>query len=154
MICNKAKCRNAWKTGLGFGKFADSSADASSAKSSQVAPDFIDLKPAGKAARPWFIVAGPPLTPSQFHCATLPGTAMDDVKRIEAKNRAALKAAEQAEIEASGEFTDPDWREVISPDGVRCFVTRFAPPQKPPQQALPPIPDDLSIPDFLRRDAA
>jgi hypothetical protein len=74
------------------------------------------------------------------------------VKRVEAKNRAALKAAEQAEIEANGNFTEPDWQEVISPDGVRCFVTRFRPaPTVKTQVALPPIPDDLSIPHFLDR---
>jgi hypothetical protein len=76
---------------------------------------------------------------------------MDDVKRIEAKNRAALKAAEQAEIEASREFTDPDWREVINPDGVRCFVTRLRPATPDKKRSEPPsIPADLSIPAFLR----
>jgi hypothetical protein len=67
---------------------------------------------------------------------------------IKAKNRAALKAAEQAEIEANGEFTEPGWREVINPDGVRCFVTRFrdaTPHQARSKQAA----DDLSIPPFL-----
>jgi hypothetical protein len=54
----------------------------------------------------------------------------DEAERIEAKNRAALKAAEQAEIEASGYFTEAGWREVVSPDGVLCFVIRFAPSQK------------------------
>jgi hypothetical protein len=39
-----------------------------------------------------------------------------EYRRIEAKNRAALKEAEQAEIESDGYFTDPDLREVISPD--------------------------------------
>ena len=38
-------------------------------------------------------------------------------------NRKALKAqaAEEAETEANGDIT---WREVISPDGVLCYVTR------------------------------
>jgi hypothetical protein len=75
-----------------------------------------------------------------------------EYERIEAKNRAALKAAEQAEIEASGYFTEPGWREVVSPDGVLCFVIRFAPSQKRARQdLLPPMPDDLSIPEFLDR---
>jgi hypothetical protein len=56
----------------------------------------------------------------------------------------------QAEIEANGEFTEPDWREVISPDGVRCFVTRFAVPAQARTSPLE-LPADLSIPDFLRR---
>ena len=74
-------------------------------------------------------------------------------ERIEAKNRAALKAAEQAEIEANGEFTEPGWREVINPDGARCFVTRFRDPT--PHQArskhATDVTDALSIPPFLDR---
>jgi hypothetical protein len=72
---------------------------------------------------------------------------MDEVKRIEAKNRPAMKAAEQAEIEANGYFTDPDWREVPSPNGVTCFVTRFRAATAPKAEiAAPDIPDDLTIP--------
>jgi hypothetical protein len=109
-------------------------------------------KPVERAERPWCQIAGPPLTASQFHCATLPGAAMDDAMRIEAKNRAALKAAEQAEIEASGYFTEPEWREVISADGVTCFVTGYRQKKAAEQQGTsPPIPDDLSIPAFLDR---
>jgi len=61
---------------------------------------------------------------------------------------------EQAEIEANGYFTDPEWREVVSPDGVTClsalsacFVTRF----RDAVMTDRTIPDDLSIPAFLRR---
>ena len=73
--------------------------------------------------------------PPAFHCATVPdgpGCKREggSFERIEAKNHAALKshiatlrAAEEAEIEANGYFSEPDWREVVSPDGVRCFVT-------------------------------
>jgi hypothetical protein len=64
---------------------------------------------------------------------------------------------EQAEIEANGYFTDPEWREVISPDGVRflsapsaCLVTRFR-AAAVTEQIRPPMPEDLSIPAFLRR---
>ena len=54
--------------------------------------------------------------------------------------------------EMGGRFTEPRWQEVVSADGVKCFVTRFRDEQAPlelPTTAL--IPDDLSIPDFLRR---
>ena len=44
-----------------------------------------------------------------------------EFERVEAKNRAALKAADEAAIEANGYFTDPDWREVVSPDGVKVL---------------------------------
>ena len=63
--------------------------------------------------------------------------------------RAALKAADEAAIEANGYFTDPDWREVVSPDGVRCFVTGFAAPAR--QAPALPQPLTAAIPEFLGR---
>ena len=115
----------------------------------------LGLAEGDKYGRPWRIVAGPPLTPSQFHCATLGGSAMDEVRRIEAKNRAALKAAEEAEIEAHGEFTEAEWLKVTSPDGVGCFVTRFrdAPQQRAEAESNPAaqLAEDLAIPPFLDR---
>ena len=80
---------------------------------------------------------------------------MDEVRRIEAKNRAALKAAEEAEIEAHGEFTEAEWLKVTSPDGVGCFVTRFrdAPQQRAEAESNPAaqLAEDLAIPPFLDR---
>lgn len=113
--------------------------------------------------RGWRIIAGE-ISPNAFHCATVSGGPGNQWKggqfeRIEAQNRSALKshfaklkAAEEAEIEANGEFTEPDRREVISPDGVRCFVTRFRNPVSPTAtKTAPPIPDDLCVPSFLDR---
>ena len=72
-------------------------------------------------ARPWKAVAGPPLSPSAFHCATVSDGG--DYERIEAESRAALRAAGIPDLPILGGcFTDPVWREVISPDGVRCFI--------------------------------
>ena len=109
---------------------------------------------APKNATAWRIVAGPPLTPNQLHCATVPDGSDcqwkgGEYERLEARNRTALKAAEQAEIEANGEFTEPEWREVISPDGIRCFVTRFRDGGAP----LSPLPTNRrsSMPDHWRR---
>jgi hypothetical protein len=66
-----------------------------------------------------------------------------------------MKAAEEAEIKTNGYFTEPDCREVISPDGVRCFVTCFRPaPAVQAPVALLPIPEDLTVPTFLRQMAA
>ena len=90
-------------------------------------------------------MAGPELSPDQNRAATVPDGG--EQERIEAKNRAAVKAAEQAEIEADGEFTEPGWREVINPEGVRCFVTLH---QERSKQAED-VTDDLSIPPFLDR---
>ena len=154
-VCRKSKCRNAWKAGLGFGRFAESTRSSSHSKQTQEVPAnqsiLSESKPVDRPHRPWRQIAGPPLTASQFHCAILPGIAMDEVLRIEAKNKAALKTAEQAEIEADGYFAEPEWREVISPDGVKCFVTRWCKAPEARQHSMPPIPDDLSIPEFLLR---
>ena len=102
-----------------------------------------------KPDRGWRIVAGPPLTPKQLHCATIPdgpdGWEGGEYQRLEAKETAAIKAAE---IDAS---TDPDGRPVSSPDGVRCFVREEA---SEPQPTRPALPDDLSIPPFIDRRLA
>jgi hypothetical protein len=128
-------------------------------------PDFIGPKDALKPDRPWRQIAGPVLTASQLHCATLPEGEIADGKptwdggsyeRIAAQNRKALRAhfakpAEEAEIEADGYFTDPEWHEVISPDGVLSYVTCFQPPVKNVSGSQRHVPDDLSIPPFLDR---
>jgi hypothetical protein len=117
-------------------------------------------KPVEQARKQWHQIAGPALTGSQLHCAKIvdgkPTWDGGSYERIEAQNRKALKAhfanlkaAEDAEIEANGYFTDPEWREVISPDGVLCYVTRFRPATTVKSERH--IPDDLSIPPFLDR---
>jgi hypothetical protein len=155
-LCKKPQCRSVFTLGEGFGRYHE----AATRKPIQETPVNIDALRAPKAPR-WRLIAGAGLTPSQLHCATIPdgpGGQWEggSFERIEAQNRALLKAhstalkkAEETEIEANGYFTEPEWKEIISPDGVKCFVTRFREPSKP--ITAPPIPDDLSIPDFLRR---
>jgi hypothetical protein len=110
----------------------------------------------GKSSPGWRIIAGE-ISPQSLHYATVPDGPNRQWKggafeRIEAENRRALKQAEEAEIEANGYFTDPDWKEVTSPDGVRCFVTRFREQkQRPGNIPAAPLPADLSIPEFLLR---
>ena len=154
LLCRKSKCRTAWKSGIGFGRFAEARVAAAPNDLQETQVNRTGLS----ASNPvWRQIADPPLTPSQSHCATLGGSAMDAVMRVEAQNRALLRATEQAEIEANGCFTDPEWREVISPDGVLTFVAGTA-DQRGGRAGLPArhgelaIPDDLSIPEFLRRN--
>ena len=102
-ICGKRRCRNALQANNGLGRYSA----PSSAILTQVRPDFIGAKQATKADRPWRAMAGPPSTPSQLHCATVPdGPSLSwsggEYERIEAKNRAALKEIDQAE------FTEPE----------------------------------------------
>jgi hypothetical protein len=173
LLCKKPKCQNAWQRQDGMGRYAtvklDKGVGAIEAKPSSEMPAnqavLSASKPVEQARKPWHQIAGPALTGSQLHCATVPEGEIVDGKptwdggsyeRIEAQNRKALKAhfanlkaAEDAEIEANGYFTDPEWREVISPDGVLCYVTRFRPATTVKSERH--IPDDLSIPPFLDR---
>ena len=105
----------------------------------------------------WLIVAGPPEggIANALHCATIsdgPNCQWKggELKRVEAK-RAALKAADEAAIQANGYFADPGWREVVSPDGVKCFVTSFVAPAGQARALPQPLTADLSIPEFLKR---
>jgi hypothetical protein len=155
ILCKRPKCRTLWDAKSGFGRYAPFGAESISEVPANQA-----VLSAPKTVE-WRIIAGPALTPSQFHCATVPD-GQDcqwkggDFERIEAKNRAALEAAEKAEIEANGYFSEPEWQEYVSPDACelyhgRSYVTRFRDANFVTVTKLPPIPDDLSIPDFLLR---
>ena len=156
-VCHRAKCKGAWRLKLVTSRFLGTRTipDITPLRSEPLS----GLRERDSSGRAWHVVAGS-ISPVAFHCATVPdGPGCKWVggsyERIEAENRRALKAhfaeqarKEQAEIEANG--YEPEWREVISPDGVKCFVTRFD-----AEVVVPPIlPDDLSIPDFLRRAPA
>jgi hypothetical protein len=156
LICGKRRCRNALQGAENFGRYhTPSSAVSPSKKPVNTGP-----KPSPMTDRPWHIAAGPALSADQPRAATVPdgpGSRWEggEYRRIEAKNRAALKAAEQAEIEVNGEFTEPEWRGVTSPDGVGCFVTRFrdAPQRRAEAESKPAaqLAEDLTIPPFLDR---
>jgi hypothetical protein len=104
-ICNKPACRSAFRVNKSYYRYPGA---RSVAIASEV-PDFIGPK--------WAVVAGPRPTSDQFHCATVPDGPDcrwkgGEYERIEARSRAAIDDC----------LTEPDWREVISPDGVRCWV--------------------------------
>ena len=87
--------------------------------------------------RGWFIVAGPELTPSQVRCAIVGArTAVDEVDRANAAHWRAAQAGEHG-YRRPGAVTIPP----------------VGPSERTAQHAMLPIPDDLSIPTFLRRTA-
>jgi hypothetical protein len=136
--CGRRKCKNAIRTRcveIGVGN-----------------PIKSGLPEADKYGRAWKVVAGE-ISPNAFHCATVSDGPDCQWKGGEfervAKNRAALKAADEAA--ANGYFTDPDWHAVVSPDGVKCFVTSFAAPARRARALPHPLTADLPIPEFLRR---
>jgi hypothetical protein len=160
-LCRRPKCEARYRQNRGLYAFPGAgtghteNAVRNLDKSGVQTGTFGDRPPSGSAHASWRIVAGPGLTPSQLHCATVPDGpncewSGGEYERIEAKNRAALKQVE--------EFIE--WREVISPDGVRCFVARCreviarvdgVPSDWRPCAPRNPVLDDLSIPDFLKR---
>ena len=159
-FCRRPRCRTEYRNNRGvfelsgsspWGDSAPSTLSSKSAQSTGTKSAHIDDR------KPWRVVAGPELTASQLHCAVIPdgpdGWRGGGCERIEVNNCAALKTVDV--------FTEPEWREVMSPDGVRCFVTRFrdarvdgVPSDWKPCSPSVPVADDLSIPDFLKREPA
>jgi len=131
-VCYRADCKAAWKKNLISSHFLGSSGRSNYRGTRPVrSPLENPIKHEGfeadKHGRPWKVVAGQ-ISANAFHCATIPdGPACkwEDgaLERTEAKNRGALKSfADAAEIGAAVFYADLDWQEVISPDGVKCFV--------------------------------
>ena len=146
--CGRRKCKNAIRS-------LKRPEDTSRVEIGVGNPIKSGLPEADKYGRAWKVVAGE-ISPNAFHCATVsdgPNCQWKggEFERVEAKNRAALKAADEAAIEANAYFTDPDWHGVVSPDGVRCFVTSFVAPARRALALPQPLTADLSIPEFLRR---
>ena len=182
LICKKAKCRNAWAAGEGVGKYADSASGYPVFKN----PENISENAANaggfervKAGPGWRIVAGPALTPSQMHCATVPDGpdcqwTDGSYERLEAQNRRCLKAhfakaGEKAAIQLQhmplniqGGY-QPKYRVLKLNDGTDAEQWKLPdlviPGMGYDRQAMPEpelrqmkkLPDDLSIPDFLLR---
>jgi hypothetical protein len=70
LTCQRAKCKSAWRAGLGFGRYHH----PISAKSIQEVPVNTGPKVAinDDRASPWRVVAaGAPITAGQYHCATV-----------------------------------------------------------------------------------
>jgi hypothetical protein len=188
-VCESSECKRRWRAKDGMGRFSVPKAD----QATQVAKK-ADLRKETAAAeglfcaikkpigtKSWRIIAGPDLTPSQFHCATVPDGPDcrwdgGSYHRIEAKNRAALdehfdkldaEAAANDFCAVCGRFDDLVDRRMMAADGYPprgpdrweticqdCLAKRSAdrrawPPMPTPAQYA--IPDDLSIPQFLRR---
>jgi hypothetical protein len=94
ILCKRSACRNAFSRNFAGGRYLYLSPSAPSYASKP--PDFIGSKEATKPDRTWRIVAGPALTPSQFHAATVPDSEVIDgvptwdggsYQRIETQNR-------------------------------------------------------------------
>ena len=112
-----------------------------------------------KPDRAWRIVAGPELTPNQLHCATVPDGPNcrwegGEYERIEKRNKAMLRA--HFSDKAAECLIQPHHPPVNVVGGYKFpgapVVDLTAPVKSAPMSpAQCGIPDDLSIPQFLRR---
>jgi hypothetical protein len=163
LVCGKRKCRNALKAGQGFGRYHTARAVISTPKNAANT----GTKSPVADGRGWRIVAGPPLTTSQLHCATVqdgPNLGPDGLptweggswQHIEARNKAMLrahfreKAAEcliqphHLPVNVLGGYKFPD----------APVVDLGVPTAPEARKPTPPmlIGDPLEIPNFLRRN--
>jgi hypothetical protein len=85
VICKKAKCRNAWNAGEGFGKYATANFSSQVSKNPEKSSkNAMDVGPFGASgtvetvrstvalSRPWRVVAaGSPISANAYHCAVV-----------------------------------------------------------------------------------
>jgi hypothetical protein len=163
-ICDRRKCRNAFRANRAsfFSSRYPEPTDV-------IRDPETSIKQGVKTACAWVVVARPAV--SEENLQPPDSETAGRMARAGAEFQKWRRQAEAAEVEAAGEFSDPEWREVVSPDGVRCFATsarraiesatapsRCAPSDPVTTTAaaalIKTIPDDLSIPAFLKRGPA
>ena len=146
LICGKRRCRDALQARIGLGRYLPTSACVSPLEN----PIKMGIKSGVANDRPWRIAAGPGLSPSALHCATVgAGEVVDAINRTDARH----------------------WREHNAKVEERCLIKRHDPPinivggfkfSKAPVIGLAPMPrssrppalshdGSLDIPDFLCR---
>jgi hypothetical protein len=140
LICKRAKCRSAWRAGLGLGRYptlngAESIPEVPVNKGPKVAVS-------DDRARPWRIVAGRELTPTQLHCAIIP----PDPKLVARLTR----QHKQYYCDTAKSLIGPTDLPINKIPG----LTRPRSPIDRAALSALPLPADLTIPDFLRRARA
>jgi hypothetical protein len=146
LVCGKRKCRNALQADMSFGRYHASSA----AKLMQKVADSIDSKRSLKTDRPWFIVAGPELSPTSLCFATLPSddATADRVSRV---NRGywkeACRAAEERAVVKRHHPPVNILRGYKFPDAPA--IDLWPPASPAASEPMPIVGDGLDIPEFL-----
>jgi hypothetical protein len=165
LVCGKRKCRNALQAGQSLGRYHAARTVVSTPKNAANT----GIKSPVADGRGWRIVAGPPLTPSQLHCATVPDgpdLGLDGLptweggsfQRIEARNKAMLRAHFR---EKAAECLIQPHHPPVNVLGGYKFPDAPAVDLTPIEQETPipttnplypePGVDPLEIPRFLRR---
>ncbi len=126
-LCRRPKCEGRYRKNSAHYSFlgADTASTANVPRSAQST----GTKSADFDDRPWHVVAGPKITACVYHCATLPV----DPDRVARVNRIRKEIAWSKPRSPAPKEMQSDWR---------------------PCSPSVPAADDLSIPDFLKREPA
>jgi hypothetical protein len=133
-LCRRPKCEGRYRKNSAHYSFLG--ADTTSAANASRNPIKSGIKSAGLDNRPWSIVAGPKITAAVYHCATLPV---------------------DPDIAARARVNDWDRiRREIAWCPARPPIPVDVTTQSHWEPCVPSVPvaDDLSIPDFLKREPA
>ena len=165
LVCGKRRCRNALQARIGLGRY-HAPPDAVSPLRNAAKPG---IKSGDATDRPWRIVAGPEQSPSAFHCAAVGATeAVEAIDRTNARhwrehNAKAHIQRHHAPVNIVGGYKFPGAPNIdLSPIAPAPAPTdEYAWSSWQPYPSVwrpivdrpvePPSPDDLSIPQFLRR---
>ena len=135
-LCRRPKCEGRYRKNSAHYSFLG--ADTTSAANVPRSAQSTGIKSAGFDDRPWYIVAGPKITAAIYHCATLP-VDPDIAARVNASS---------------------DWgrirKEIAWCRAARPPIPVDVTTQSRWEPCVPSVPvaDDLSIPDFLKREPA
>ena len=132
-LCRRPKCEGRYRKNSAHYSFLG--ADTTSAANASRNPIKSGIKSADFDDRPCYIVAGPKITAAVYHCATLP-VDPDIAARVSAANdrdRIRKEIAWSKPRPPAPKEMQSDWR---------------------PCSPSFPVADDLSIPDFLKREPA
>ena len=126
-LCRRPKCEGRYRKNSAHYSFLG--ADTTSAANVPRSAQSTGIKSADFDDRPCYIVAGPKITAAVYHCATLPV----DPDRVARVNRIRKEIAWSKPRSPAPKEMQSDWR---------------------PCSPTVPVADDLSIPDFLKREPA
>src|SRR6516165_6212664 len=132
-LCRRPKCEGRYRKNSAHYSFLG--ADTASAANAPRSAQSTGIKSAGLDDRPPRVVAGPKITACVYHCAALP-TDVDTARRVNAANdlvRIRKEIAWSKPRPPAPKEMQSDWR---------------------PRSPSVPVADDLSIPDFLKREQA
>jgi hypothetical protein len=131
IVCRRPKCESKYRQDRGRYSFSDG--DTTFAANVPRSAQSTGIKSADFDARPWYIVAGPKITAAVYHCTALPADP-ETARRSNAANdwgRIRKESAWSKPRPPAPKEMQSDWR---------------------PCSPSVPVADDLSIPEFLKRE--